>query len=259
VTELLWAVLQPSSLLVIVVALALVASWLRLHALAATLLTLFLLAIAAVVLLPVDEWIAGPLESQVARVPLPGRIGGVVVLGGAVDWRVTAARGQLSLNAAGERVAAAAALAQRYPGATIVFTGTFGDAFARDFRREGDEASLWYGPVFAGRDVRFVSESRSTYEDALFTLRAVERGESPWILVTSALHMPRALATFRTLGWTLVPYPVDYRTTGETGFRRWRVNGDVAGTLAHLDRAVREWGALVVYERSGRIVGAEVP
>jgi hypothetical protein len=28
---------------------------------------------------------------------------------------------------------------------------------------------------------------------------------------------------------------------------------DVAGTLADLDRAVREWGALEVYRRTGRI------
>jgi uncharacterized SAM-binding protein YcdF (DUF218 family) len=32
----------------------------------------------------------------------------------------------------------------------------------------------------------------------------------PWLLVTSAWHMPRALATFRAGGWSVTPYPVDY-------------------------------------------------
>jgi uncharacterized SAM-binding protein YcdF (DUF218 family) len=211
-------------------------------------------AIAAVVVLPVTEWIAGPLESRVARAALPERVDGIVVLGGAVDWRVTAARGQLSLNAAGERVAAGAALAQRYPGATLVMTGVFGDAFERDFRATGVDASLWFGPTFAGRQVRFVGEARSTYEDALFTLRAVDRrpGET-WLLVTSALHMPRALETFRTQGWTMLPYPVDYRTAGSPAGPALRLNWEVGNTLADIDRAVREWGALEVYRRSGRI------
>jgi uncharacterized SAM-binding protein YcdF (DUF218 family) len=254
VSEIVWTLLQPSSLLVIVVALALVASWLRLHALAATLLTLFLLAIAAVVALPVAEWVAAPLESRVERAPLPPRVDGIVVLGGAVDWRVTAARGQLSLNAAGERIAAAAALAQRYPGAKLVMTGVFGDAFERDFRATAQETSLWFGPAFAGRDVRFIGEARSTYEDALFSIRAVDRSPGEvWLLVTSALHMPRALETFRSLGWTMLPYPVDYRTTGSTRAPTLRANWDVGTTLADLDRAVREWGALEVYRRSGRI------
>jgi uncharacterized SAM-binding protein YcdF (DUF218 family) len=34
----------------------------------------------------------------------------------------------------------------------------------------------------------------------------------PWLLVTSAWHMPRALATFCAAGWNVTPYPVDYRT-----------------------------------------------
>jgi uncharacterized SAM-binding protein YcdF (DUF218 family) len=251
-SETLWALLQPSSLLVISIALALLATWARWHALAASLLTLVLAVVAAAVVLPVTEWIAGPLEEQVAITPLPASVDGIVVLGGAVEWRITAARGQLTLNDAGERVAAAAALAQRYPQARLVFTGVFGESFANDFRAQGNERSLWFGPTFEGREVHFLGAARSTYEDAIVALREAppQPGET-WVLVTSAMHMPRALATFRTQGWTtLVPYPVDYRTTGAaTPGLDW----DVAGTLADLDRAVREWGALQVYRGTGRI------
>jgi hypothetical protein len=45
--------------------------------------------------------------------------------------------------------------------------------------------------------------------------------------------------------------PVDYRTTGEL---RVAPNWDVAATLADLDRLVREWGAITVYRREGRMV-----
>jgi len=252
VNEILWTLLQPSALLVLLVALALVATWLRWHAIAATLLTVFLLAVAVVLLLPVGEWLGAPLETRVARAPLPASVDGIVVLGGAVDWRVTRERGQLSLNAAGERVAAAAALAQRYPDARLVVTGSFADAFADDLRAAPTDASLFFGPHFAGRTVTYLGGSRSTYEDALLALAEAEprRGET-WLLVTSAWHMPRALGTFGALGWTLVPVPVDYRTTGEL---RVAPDWDVAATLADLDRLVREWGAIAIYRREGRMV-----
>lgn len=251
-TEALWGLLQPSTLLVLLVVLALAATWLRWAAVAATLLTAFLLAIAAVVLLPVVEWLGAPLETRVAAAPLPERVDGIVVLGGGVDWRVTRERGQLSLNAAGERVAAAAALAQRYPDARIVVTGSFADAFADDFRATATDVSLYFGPHFAGRDVRYLGAARSTYEDALLALEAAApRAGETWLLVTSAWHLPRAHGTFRALGWTLVPVPVDYRTTGEL---RIAPSWDVAATLADLDRLVREWGAIAVYRREGRLV-----
>jgi uncharacterized SAM-binding protein YcdF (DUF218 family) len=252
VTDLMWTLLQPSTLLVAVVGLALVATWLRWTAVAATLLTVFLLAVAAVVLLPVVEWLGAPLETRVARVALPPRADGIVVLGGAVDWRVTRERGQLSLNAAGERIAAAAALAQRYPGARLIVTGSFGDAFANDLRAQPTDTSLFFGPHFAEREIAYLGEARSTYEDALLALQAARPAQGQtWLLVTSAWHMPRALGTFRGLGWTLLPVTVDHRTTGEL---RIVPNWDVGTTLADLDRVVREWGAIAVYRQAGRLV-----
>jgi uncharacterized SAM-binding protein YcdF (DUF218 family) len=251
-TEALWGLLQPSTLLVVLVVLALAATWLRWTAVAATLLTGFLLAVAAVVLLPVAEWLGAPLETRVAAPPLPERADGIVVLGGAVDWRVTRERGRLSLNDAGERVAAAAALAQRYPDAPIVVTGSFGDAFTADFTARPTDASLFFGPHFAGREIRYLGAARSTYEDALLALEAAApRPGETWLLVTSAWHLPRAHGTFRALGWTLHPVPVDFRTTGEL---RIAPSWDVAATLADLDRLVREWGAIAVYRREGRLV-----
>ena len=250
-SEWIWTALQPSSILVALVVLALLATWVGARAVASTLLTTFLLAVALVVFLPFDHWLGAPLETRIAAAPLPERIDGIVLLGGAVEWRVTRERGQLALNAAGERVAAAAALAQRYPGVPLVVTGSFADAFVGDFRAIPSEGSLFFGPHFEGRPITYLGLARSTYEDALFALDAVNPGPGEvWLLVTSAWHMPRAHGTFATLGWTLLPYPVDYRSTERVHFGpRW----DVAQVLADLDRLVREWGALEVYRRTGRL------
>lgn len=251
-----WWLLQPSTVLAGLLLLALASLLVRRRAPAALGLALALVLLLAPAFLPVVEWVAGPLERRVPPPErLPASVDGVIVLGGAVDWRVADARGRLAVNGAGERLLAAHALAERYPDATLVLTGLFQEMVPHDFRARPDARSLIAGPEFAGREIVFLGAARSTYEEALLALERLEprRGET-WILVTSAMHMPRAWETFRTLGWSLTPYPVDFRTRGRP---EWRPSLNVAGSLAELDRAVREWGALFVYERSGRISRSE--
>lgn len=252
-SDALWWALQPSSLVV----LALVVCWLLLVSGAVgtgrRLLALVLIAFVAWAFLPVEAWLARPLEERhAAPETLPEAVDGIIVLGGAVDWRVSLGRNRLSLNASGERVLAGAALLRRYPDATLVFTGVDPRAFAHDLRASPDAASLLFGPAFDGADVRMLGEARSTYEDALLAIERLERRAGDrWLLVTSAWHMPRARATFATLGWQLEPYPVDYLSSGEAGIT-WRLPA-WGERMARLDRLVREWGALLVYRATGRI------
>jgi uncharacterized SAM-binding protein YcdF (DUF218 family) len=251
--EALWWLLQPSSLLLALLLLAFVALQLGWRSGAQTLLGLALLGLLAAATLPLASLLAEPLETRIpAPTALPADIDGVLVLGGAVDWRSVEAHGQLALDGAGERMLAAAALAQRYPGATLAFTGLFAEQVPADLRPDAQSQSLLFGEAFRGRERIFLGEARSTYEEALLALERLDPqpGER-WMLVTSALHMPRALSVFATLGWALEPYPVDYRSVPGL---QLRLRPDVAAELAELDRVVREWGALWVYRRSGRIV-----
>jgi uncharacterized SAM-binding protein YcdF (DUF218 family) len=61
--------------------------------------------------------------------------------------------------------------------------------------------------------------------------------------------MPRAVGVFRRVGWPVVPYPVDYRTTGAT-----LSPGPLSfGTaLEQVSAASREWVALAAYRLLGR-------
>jgi uncharacterized SAM-binding protein YcdF (DUF218 family) len=70
-----------------------------------------------------------------------------------------------------------------------------------------------------------------------------------WLLVTSAWHMPRAVGVFRRLGWSVIPYPVDYRTDGVAiAYRGF----DLKGGLERFSLAAREWVGLAVYRLLGR-------
>jgi uncharacterized SAM-binding protein YcdF (DUF218 family) len=253
VSDALWWVLQPSGLVLALLGVAWLAALAGGLRFARGLLGLVLLAWLAVVAAPVDAWLAAPLERRHALPdPLPEAVDGIVVLGGAIDWRASVERGQLSMNGAGERVLAGAALARRYPEAVLALTGVTPEALAHDFVAAPDARSLIFGDAFAGGAPVVLASSTSTYSDALLSLERLQpRPGETWMLVTSAWHMPRAWATFRTLGWTTVPYPVDPMSAGAGwGWSTWPA---AAQRLADLDRIVREWGALWIYRRSGRI------
>jgi uncharacterized SAM-binding protein YcdF (DUF218 family) len=57
--------------------------------------------------------------------------------------------------------------------------------------------------------------SRNTYENAVETKKLLDpEGIRRIILVTSAMHMPRAYAIFSKLGFDVIPAPTDYAVTG---------------------------------------------
>lgn len=56
------------------------------------------------------------------------------------------------------------------------------------------------------------SNSRNTYENALFTKKLVDslQVKGTVVLITSAVHMPRAEKLFRKAGFSIQPYPCNY-------------------------------------------------
>lgn len=61
--------------------------------------------------------------------------------------------------------------------------------------------------------------SRDTRENARLSFELARPGPGgTWVLVTSAMHLPRAVGVFEAAGWNVGPYPIDHRTTGAV---RW--------------------------------------
>ena len=76
------------------------------------------------------------------------------------------------------------------------------------------------------------------------------RPNERWLLVTSALHMPRAVGAFRRAGFPVEPYPVDWITAGPKDTRRF--SSTASGGLTTTDIGVHEWIGLVVYWLGGQ-------
>ena len=201
-------------------------------------------------LLPLGSWASTPLENRFVSASIdPATVDGFVVLGGGIEPDISAARGQPSFGDTGERYMALEALARRYPQAQVVFTGGIG-ALAGAASTEAAVIRLFLREqgVAPGR-VRLEGRARDTHENALFTKELVRpRPGQHWLLVTSAMHMPRAMGCFRAVGWAVEPWPVDYRTTGAYGLDLAPYAGS---RLDQLDAAAYEWMGLVYYRLMG--------
>jgi len=184
---------------------------------------------------PLPDALLRHLERQYPEPPaLPAQqYAGVMVLGGALEsGYVGAGTDEPQVNGAAERMTTVLPLLRQAPDLAVVFTGGEGEYFGSG-PSEAERARRFF--VQLGLDpqrIRLENQSRNTYENAVFTARLSGIDpHKPWILVTSASHMPRALAVFRKQGWNVTPYSVDFRaglatpwTTYSLGdFEKWRV------------------------------------
>jgi len=175
---------------------------------------------------------------------------GFIVLGGALDAVVSGARHEIALNEAAERMTEVAALARRYPGARIVFSGGSGQLVFQG-QNESELAVRLFGYFgIPAERVELENRSRDTVENARFT-RAIadpKPGER-WLLVTSAYHMPRSIGAFRQAGFAVEAYPVDWRTRGTSDL--WRPFTNLGDGIRRTDTAAREWVGLLAYRLAG--------
>ena len=210
------------------------------------LLIISIALIAAVGILPIGRELALPLEERFPRWDATkGPPAGIVVLGGGViKSEISADRGEIAVGDTADRIIAAVELVRRYPGARVVFVG----------RNEADFITRFFEKLgLPGDRIIVERKSRNTIENATFAKHLVmpKPGER-WLLVTSAMHMPRAVGVFRKAGFDVDAYPVDYRTTSTRGLWTFLPSA-LMGGIGIMDRAVREWSGLLIYWITGRV------
>jgi uncharacterized SAM-binding protein YcdF (DUF218 family) len=246
-SKLFWIVAAPShwlALLVVATALCLLLRKPR----AAT-----AFAFAAVALLLVAWLAAMPLarawENRYPRPPWPSHVDGILVLGGGYDSVLLHQRHAPSTNDSAYRLLEGYAAARRYPEARLVFTGGSG---LLDGATLPESETARYVFTELGEDPKHMileSRSRNTYENILFSKAMVKpKPGEVWLLATSAMHMPRAMAIARKLDWPMTPWPSDFRTGADSGPEFW----EIAGNLGLLDYAVHEWIGFEAYRLSGK-------
>lgn len=199
--------------------------------------------------LPLGTWMMRPLEDRFSMpAPMPNDVDGIIVLGGGISVDRSVDRDTPTLNDAAGRMTAFVALAYRYPHARLVFSGGNADPFVVK-TSEAVIARTFFRDIGLGsRDMLYETESRNTFENAVYSRRLVKpRAGQRWLLVTSAVDMPRAVGCFRGVGWPVIAIPSDYHTLrSRSGFAPGLVHG-----LRDADWAMHEWLGLLYYRLRG--------
>ena len=224
----------------------------RFTRLASWLVVTSLVLIAVAGLSPLGNALIIPLEQRFPPWdPSRGPPAGIVVLGGAITPDVSMARNAVALNEGAERITVTAELARRYPDARIIYSGGR-NALIFDEPIEAAVAVQQFEALGIARDrITAEEQSRNTVENAVSSrLIADPKPGERWLLVTSAYHMPRAIAVFRAAGFAVEAYPVDWRTRGPID--AWRPFPSLGDGLRRTDTAVREWVGLLMYRLTGK-------
>lgn len=194
-------------------------------------------------------WLGASLEQQYPQqepADLPV-VDAIVILGGGVRRD----RYGVNLYAASDRIWFGAKLfhAQRAP--LVILSGGAAEGSGSEFPEASAMASFIEDLGVPEQALVLESESRTTRENAIDTLQILnQRGIHRILLVTSAQHMPRALATFQKLGIDAIPAPTDFEASPPSGstLLQWMPDSQL---LDRSSRALKEYIGILAYRMFG--------
>ncbi|MGH7288005.1 MAG: YdcF family protein [Myxococcota bacterium] len=185
-----------------------------------------------------------------SRPPEPGlQAEAIVVLGGFMQPALPPRRA-VEISDAGDRALEAARLWREGRAPRLVVTGGPWDASQGPHSESSATAELLGFLGVPADAILHENRSRTTRENALEVKRLLAPlGIQRILLVTSALHMPRAAALFRAQGFEVIPAPTDFLVV-EIGQRSFQL--EVLTLLPNVDslslttRALHEWMGMAV-------------
>lgn len=235
------ALLLPLPFTLLIIGIGLLLCWFsRWQKTAKGLISLGWLALLLLSLQPVADRLLQPLEAHYPTWHGTPHASHIVVLGGGYTWNPQWAPGSNLLNNNLPRVTEAVRLWLANPGATLIFTG----AAIQGNPVSAAQASAWVAESLGvPRHAIVVLDSpKDTHQEAIATAQYL--GDKPFLLVSSASHLPRAMIYFQRQGLHPFPAPANQLAIS-TPLNPWEHAIPAPVWLQHSDR--------VVYERLGRL------
>ncbi len=249
-----WVLAKPLNLMLILLSLATLLSWSRWRRQGIWLASALTAGLLALAVLPVGGWLLAPLERQFPPFSVAeGPVTGIVLLGGsAVNRDISRRVGHAVPGSGADRLVEFIRLARAYPEARLLITGGSGKAGGVQDERWDREAPLianyLVGQGIARQRLLVEAASRDTFENAtLGRALAKPKADERWLLVTSAWHMPRAMAVFHALDW-----PVVAALPAVGGPVPFRLRFNLGIGMRNMKRASHEYLGLLAYWLDGR-------
>jgi uncharacterized SAM-binding protein YcdF (DUF218 family) len=187
-----------------------------------------------------SHWLGNSIEQRYPQVPIAAlaKAPAIVVLGGAVSPPAIGGL-EVDLHSGADRVWYVARLFHAGKAPLLILSG--GSDLERHPYSEARAMAIFLTDLGVPAQAMALEEqSRNTRQNAAFSaalLRA--RGINRILLVTSALHMPRAMALFATQGLQVIPAPTDFEASQPPppGILAWLPD---AGALDASGKAIKE-------------------
>ncbi|MBO1351268.1 MAG: YdcF family protein [Hormoscilla sp. GUM202] len=222
------------------------------------------IALALVVLLVsgngwVSDWLVRSLEWQhIPSQELPVADAVVVLGGGIKEWREP--RPWPDLSEGGDRIVYGAQLYNQYKASILILSGGridwqkgTGSSESKDMAEIAEYLGVPRTAIIQDPN------SLNTHENAVNVRKIMdERGINRVLLVTSAMHMPRAIGTFEKEGIDAMPAPTDFLTTKPPLHERKLAPGEIllnilpdVSRLGRTTKALKEYTGMVIYGLQG--------
>lgn len=198
------------------------------------------LALLLLSLQPVADRLLRPIEDHYPTWQGTQKVDYIVVLGGGYTWNPQWAPGSNLINNSLPRLNEGIRLWRANPGSKLIFTG--GKALTNPVSAAEVGARVAESMGVPRSDIITLDRPKDTEEEAAAVKQAI--GATPFLLVTSASHLPRAMIFFQHAGMNPLPAPANQLAI-DSPLNPWERAIPSPYWLMHSDR--------VGYETLGRV------
>jgi len=184
---------------------------------------------------PVADALLAPVENQFATWHGSTKVDYVVVLGGGYTWNPQWAPGSNMIGNSLPRLVEGIRLWRENPGSKMIFTG----AAAQNNPVSSAEVTARVAQTLGvpRSEIVTLDKPRDTSQEAVEVAKIV--GSRPFLLVTSASHLPRAMLFFQQQGLRPLPAPANQLAIASP-LNTWEKALPSSLWLGHSERAVYE-------------------
>ena len=164
---------------------------------------------------PFANFLVRNLENQYPKFDYKEHVKYIHVLGNEHNTDPTQPISSQISSGGTKRVIEGVIIHKQMPNSKIIFTGYAGDTNTTNALMN---AKLAHALGVAYKDMIINGKPVDTKEEALFAKTII--GDEPFVVVTSATHMPRAMMLFTSLGMHPIPAPTNYYKSEFRGYLR---------------------------------------
>ncbi len=154
---------------------------------------------------PVADSLLGPVENTYPTYHGQGPVNYVVVLGGGYTYNPKWAPSSNMVNNSLARLTEGFRIYRMNPGSKMIFTGAAAIGNPMSTGQVGAMTAESLG--VPAKDIIILDQPKDTHQEAEQVAKTI--GHQPFVLVTSANHLPRAMVFFHQQGLTPIPGPAN--------------------------------------------------